>query len=272
MHGMRRVSAAHCAGPVREIRMRPRRRPAPRSPARQARPIRSTGSARSIDARCEAARPWLDRLSVFAFAVLWACAAAKLHVTWLSPDLLPVLAAGALAGYLLADLVAGGVHWIADRHFDPRTPVVGPLLIAPFRAHHEDPLSITRHDLFEVLGNNALVTLPAVTALLFVPLPGSAVSVFLVALGLVGTFAAVATNLFHAWAHAPNPPRLAAWLQRHHLVLTPREHARHHRAPYDEAYCVTSGWLNPLLDRTRLFARLDAAIARATRTHRTDAR
>lgn len=225
--------------------MRLRRLPAPRSPV---------GSA------------WLDRIAVVGFASVWSAAALRLALRDPSLDRLPAAAAGALAGYLLADLVAGLVHWLADRHFDPGTPVIGPLLIAPFRAHHDDPLSITRHDLFEVLGNNALITLPVTAALLLVPPPvDSALGVFAVALALVGTLAAVATNLFHAWAHAPRPPRIARWLQRHRLVLTPRQHARHHRGLHDQAYCVTSGWLNPLLDRTRFFARLDARLVRGER-------
>lgn len=265
---------------VREVRLRLRRRPAPRSPVVPAwglqpdprhvfgRPARTDHAhrphpaARGSDgsARDDPRKLWLDRISVVAFASVWTAAAAKLLAAEPSTELLPARAAGALAGYLLADFVAGLVHWLADRHFDPQTPVVGPLLIAPFRAHHDDPLSITHHDLCEVLGNNALVALPTAAALLWIPFPPTAFGAFLVGLGLAGTLAAVLTNLFHAWAHAPRPPRLARWLQRHRLVLTPSQHARHHRASHDQAYCVTSGWLNPLLDRTRFFARLDARL------------
>ncbi|MEZ4332778.1 MAG: fatty acid desaturase CarF family protein [Myxococcota bacterium] len=224
--------------------MRQRRRPAPRSPA---------GSA------------WLDRIAVLGFASVWSVAAVRL--AWRDPSLdrLPAAAVGVLAGYLLADFIAGLVHWLADRHFDPETPVIGPLLIAPFRAHHDDPLSITRHHLFEVLGNNALITLPVTAALLFFPPVDSALDAFAAALALVGTLASVATNLFHAWAHAQRPPWIARWLQRRRLVLTPRQHARHHRGLHDQAYCVTSGWLNPLLDRMRFFAWLDARLARSAR-------
>ncbi len=218
-------------------------------------------------------KPLIDRAAVLAFAALYALAALRFADPLLAaladapraPLLALAVLAGGLAGYLLADLVAGTVHWIADRHFDPATPGLGPMLIEPFRAHHDDPLSITRHDFFEVLGNNALVTIPAVIGLLFVPRPATALAHFGVALALSGTLAAVATNLFHAWAHAPQPPRLARWLQARGLVLTPARHALHHRGAHDRAYCVTSGWLNPLLDRTRLFARLDARLARGPR-------
>jgi ubiquitin-conjugating enzyme E2 variant len=51
------------------------------------------------------------------------------------------------------------------------------------------------------------------------------------------------------------------WLQRRRLVLTPAAHAVHHRAAHAGGYCVTTGWLNPLADRLRLFDRLDLAVA-----------
>lgn len=212
-----------------------------------------------------ARKAWIDRTSVVVFGGLgWLAFGHLRPALFESAFALPTLA-GVLAGYLLADFVAGTVHWIADRHFDPETPWIGPLLIEPFRAHHDDPLSIARHDFFEVLGNNALVAIPAALALCFVPLPESALGHFAIALALAGTFTAVATNLFHAWAHAPRPPRFARGLHAIGIVLTPARHALHHRGAHDRAYCVTSGWLNPLLDRTRFFARLDAWIARSSR-------
>ncbi len=214
---------------------------------------------------------WIDRISVLAFGGVWGYLLARFLEALFAPTsawttLAWTTLAGALAGYLFAELVAGTVHWIADRHFDPETPGIGPMLIEPFRAHHDDPLSITRHDFFEVLGNNSLVTLPVIVALAWVPQPESTLAHFAAALGLSGTLFAVATNLFHAWAHAPDPPRLARWLQALGLVLTPARHALHHRGGHDRAYCVTSGWLNPLLDRTRCFARLDAWITRSSRS------
>lgn len=210
---------------------------------------------------------WIDRTAVLAFGGAWSFASTRFSAALCEPSFAFSTLAGVVAGYLLADLVAGTVHWIADRHFDPATPGIGPMLIEPFRAHHDDPLSITRHDFFEVLGNNALVTIPAILALAWVPQPDSSLAHFAVALGLSGTFFAVATNLFHAWAHASEPPRLARGLHACGLVLTPARHARHHRGAHDRAYCVTSGWLNPLLDGARVFARIDAWIAGVPRPH-----
>jgi ubiquitin-conjugating enzyme E2 variant len=69
-----------------------------------------------------------------------------------------------------------------------------------------------------------------------------------------------ATNLLHRWAHDPNPPAVARALHRLGIVLTPARHANHHAPPYAAAYCVTSGWLNPLFERLRVWTRAEAVL------------
>ena len=231
--------------------------------------LRETDSGRAFTRK-------LDRASVWSFALLW-----LLAVLPRVPDLarsvpltegVLIFTIGPLLGYVLADFIAGAAHWFADRFFERDTPWIGPLLIAPFREHHVDPRSISRHDFYEVSGNNALATLPVVALLFFVPTDAglSARFFFVTIAGL--SLALVATNQFHGWAHAVEPPPIARWLQRKRLVLTPRAHARHHRS-HDRAYCVTSGWLNPALDRLRFFDGLERLIrfGRAEK-QRTDSR
>lgn len=211
-----------------------------------------------------------DRIAVAAFACLWISAVVRIAPDAVRPAVALALPAGLLAGYLLADLLAGAVHWLADRCFDPGTPVLGPLLIAPFRAHHDDPTSIAQHDVFEVAGNAALVSLPLAVALLALPRPNGFAATLLCVTALSFSAAAVATNVFHRWAHAASPPRVARRLQRLGLILTPMRHALHHRGEHDRAYCVTSGWLNPVLDRIGLFARLERLVGHvATETSAT---
>lgn len=207
-------------------------------------------------------KAFVDRLSVSLFAVSWVAAFAH-HAPFLletAPFLTVPL--GVLAGYLLADFLAGSVHWLADRYFDPETPILGPMLIAPFREHHVDPGSIGRHDFFEVSGNNALVTTPLVLLLFALPASHDFGSSLTCILGLSLTVALVATNQFHGWAHAATPPRFARVLHAFGLVLTPERHAVHHRSGFDRAYCVTSGWLNPLLDRAQFFHRIEKRFSR----------
>ncbi|MCA9504003.1 MAG: carotenoid synthesis regulator CarF [Myxococcales bacterium] len=209
----------------------------------------------------------LERLAVFVFAALWLMLLVRVTDRLVAEPKPILLLLALVAGHVAADAIAGAVHWLADRYFDPNTPVLGALLIEPFRAHHDDPLSIARHDFFEVSGNNALLVAPVVAALHGAAETG-ALGVLPLATGLSACLSLFATNLFHAWAHAPAPPRLARALQHAGLILRPAAHARHHRLDHDCAYCVTSGWLNPLFDRLRLFERLEHAIDRIPRARR----
>jgi len=63
------------------------------------------------------------------------------------------------------------------------------------------------------------------------------------------------------------PPAPVRALQRARLVLPPEHHALHHRESHDRAFCVTSGWLNPLLDGIGLFRALDRAVEQAGALH-----
>ena len=214
------------------------------------------------------AKAIVDRLSVALFGVCWIIALASHAPSLFTNDLRLSAPLGVLAGYLCADFLAGAVHWLADRYFDPTTRLLGPLLIAPFREHHVDPMSIARHDFFEVSGNNSLVTAPAALGLLALPRAHDFESSLVCVFGFAATLALVATNQFHGWAHAPSPPRFARVLHALGIILTPRRHAQHHHSNFDRAYCVTSGWLNPVLDGTRFFDRVERAICRLARVVR----
>ena len=52
------------------------------------------------------------------------------------------------------------------------------------------------------------------------------------------------------------------WLQRAGLILSPEHHAIHHAAPHDRHYCITVGWMNPMLDKLGFFRGLEAVVAR----------
>ena len=161
------------------------------------------------------------------------------------------------AGYLLADLLTGFVHWFCDTFFDETTPIIGPGLIAPFREHHRDPLLMTRHGFLELTGSSFRGLAPLLALLVW---GGAALPASVNAFALAVSAGAVATNLLHRWAHDPAAPAVARGLQRIGLVLTPERHARHHAPPYAAAYCVTTGWMNPLCERLKIWSRAEAVL------------
>lgn len=187
-------------------------------------------------------------------SVLWLVLAVRLAGAGTTSFRLGWLATGVALGYLAADFFSGLVHWFCDTFFEEDTPVVGRMLIEPFREHHRDPLAMTRHGLAEIAGNSCLAIAPllAAVALFGPPATGAALSLVAYTALLTFTVGAVITNQFHKWAHLPVAPRAVERLQRAGLVLRPAHHARHHRTQA-EAYCVATGWLNPLLDRIGFF-------------------
>lgn len=166
------------------------------------------------------------------------------------------LAIAALLGYLLADFLSGFVHFLGDSFGTETTPILGAAFIFPFRKHHRDPEDITKHGFIETNGHNCLVSLPMMMALVYAGMglaEHSAVAAFFFAIAyflIVGVFM---TNQFHKWAHMKKRPAFISWLQKYRLILSPTHHKIHHTAPFNRYYCITTGWLNLLLDKLKFF-------------------
>jgi ubiquitin-conjugating enzyme E2 variant len=172
------------------------------------------------------------------------------------------LALSVIGGFLLADFLSGVAHWCGDTVGDESIPFLGKNFVMPFRMHHIDPMDITRHDFIETNGNSSIVSVPAVVVLWFI-MPRAAGPLHYLCLMLaVAAFFVFCTNQFHKWAHAEAPPRVVVWLQRAGIILSPQHHAIHHAAPHDKYYCITVGWMNPLLTRIKFFRACEAVLAR----------
>jgi hypothetical protein len=175
-----------------------------------------------------------------------------------------VVAGGLLTASVLADLGSGLVHWFADTWGSQDWPIVGRALFAPFREHHRDPKAITRHGFIETNGASAAVALPLVgAAWLLQGLPTWWALYLGVVLAGTATLG-VLTNSIHRWAHSDRVPGLVAFMQRRGLILSPAVHDLHHVAPHTTHYCITHGWLNPLLSRVQFFRALERVISRVT--------
>jgi plasmanylethanolamine desaturase len=127
-----------------------------------------------------------------------------------------------LLAYTLADLLTGIYHFVTDRGWNVASQV------ALFQQHHDRPAQLGV-DLSPAIAG---IPLMALALLGWHP-------VFFLALGTSVTLAQVP----HYWAHHRGN-RLVRFLQRLHLLLPPRHHARHHHGEFDRNYCVLSGWNN----------------------------
>ncbi|RNF15422.1 ubiquitin-conjugating enzyme variant Kua like proteinue [Trypanosoma conorhini] len=162
-----------------------------------------------------------------------------------------------LCAMTLADFISGLAHWGLDTWGTPDTLIFGNF-IRSFREHHVDQVAMTKHDFIET---NADTTLPLIPLLLLqrycLSRPNThgkyeynihngnvGGHVFLLTL----TIFVALTNEVHKWSHMAKPPAVVRFLMSCHVILTPRGHRKHHTGNYDQSYCITTGWMNGILD------------------------
>lgn len=203
-------------------------------------------------------------IAFFSVEALMALRLARVAPAWW---LAPVGVVAFVASALLADLISALVHWGCDTWGSIETPVLGRVFIRQFREHHVDPEEINRHDFVETNGTNAaLALLPLwVTWSLPFDLAHPTVVSWGVQIGGMGTALFVTlTSQAHKWAHLPSVPSIVAALQRRGVLLSREHHDVHHVSPHQHNYAITGGWVDPLLERLRLFRRLERTITRLT--------
>lgn len=207
----------------------------------------------------------LEHLMTYGFPLL--CAAnlylAARELGWLGVAV--VIVVGVPVAWVLADFVSGLVHWFADTYGADDTPLFGPWLIKPFRQHHQYARDICTHNLVLTIGNSCTAAAPLQAGILYLLLSDEEVSVTKAVLAFVFNLfaiAMVATNVLHKWAHAEQTNSVISRLQRSRVFLSPAHHHLHHTKPFDSHYCITNGWLNPLLERIRFFRRLDSVLCK----------
>ncbi|MDZ4727886.1 MAG: fatty acid desaturase CarF family protein [Leptospira sp.] len=159
-----------------------------------------------------------------------------------------------LFGYLGADFFSGLVHFLGDTFGTENTPILGQSFIKPFREHHVDPKGMTKHDFVETSGNNCIVSLPFMMLIYHTIEISTQLSNYFLFTGFIFLMISVfITNQIHKWAHLDHPGKIILFLQKSNLILSPNHHQVHHTAPYNKYYCITVGWLNPILSKIHFF-------------------
>ncbi|CAF2674101.1 unnamed protein product [Rotaria sp. Silwood2] len=175
----------------------------------------------------------------------------------------------ALLGILTADLASGIVHWSADTWGSVDMPFIGRNFLRPFREHHIDPTSITRHDFIETNGDNFAVTVPYLLYMTYKFTYWNDTDIrriynFEVYMFLLAIFVSM-TNQFHKWSHTYfGLPSYIVFLQRYHIILPRKHHRLHHVVPHDTYFCITTGWLNWPLEMIQFWSRLESIVEKYT--------
>uniref|UniRef100_A0A1L8DSG0 Putative ubiquitin-conjugating enzyme e2 variant n=2 Tax=Nyssomyia neivai TaxID=330878 RepID=A0A1L8DSG0_9DIPT len=180
-----------------------------------------------------------------------------------------IVIVAALCGILTADFGSGMVHWAADTWGSVELPIIGKNFLRPFREHHIDPTSITRHDFIETNGDNFMIAIPILGKLAYNFLARTQAEIqqdfaFSAYLFLCSIFVAM-TNQIHKWSHTYwGLPRWVILLQDYHIMLPRRHHRIHHVAPHETYFCITTGWLNWPLEKIRFWTCLENIIEYTT--------
>lgn len=152
---------------------------------------------------------------------------------------------------LAADFISGLFHWLEDSYGNPNWPIVGKWITQANDLHHREPRAFLEKNWFQsadvgLLAGALVLGIAAIFGWLTWQL------VLILAL-------LVNANEFHKWSHRTRKenPAIVLRLQRWGLLQTPRHHGRHHQGRKDSHYCIVTAYLNPWLDRSGFWRRLE---------------
>jgi TMEM189-like protein len=156
--------------------------------------------------------------------------------------------------WLVTDFISGFVHWLEDSYGHPHMPLVGRYITKPDLRHHYRPRQFVTNSWL----SSAQMLLVLCSAALFVAFALGRLSPMV----YFGAVLGMNANQIHKWCH--RTPRengaLIVALQRMRLVQTPQQHHQHHLGSKDAAYCVLTGFLNPVLDRCQFWRALERMV------------
>ncbi|CAK9053481.1 unnamed protein product [Durusdinium trenchii] len=197
--------------------------------------------------------------SMFVLLSLGLAKVALLSGSCAAPQVL-LYACAVVAGVEFADFGTGVYHFSVDNYGSAQTPIVGSQIEA-FQGHHEEPWTITYRDFCNNCFPTCIATMPFLLGFeLFCPSP-------VVLLWAIVACAGIAfCQEFHKWSHTLRSQchPVINWLQDRGILVHRSAHLRHHKPPFETNYCIVTGHMNPILDRSGFFTHLAALITRIT--------
>ena len=180
-------------------------------------------------------------LLLFALCAYWACDLAATYGA-------AVTVICFLLNFLAYDLYSGILHLCLDHPENIDVPIMGQPCLE-FQWHHHIPEDIVVKGLFEACADLNLVG----CLLLSIQYFGvSGMGADKLVLGCAGMKAMIAQ--FGQYSHRASHTRLAdrppfaKWCQNQGLMITVKDHHKHHTAPHDTEFCLI-GVCNPIMNR-----------------------
>jgi len=148
------------------------------------------------------------------------------------------------------DLHSGVLHVVFDHPDNVNLPLIGQACLE-FQWHHSIPDDLVRKDFVDVCGDLNIVIgllIGIQLCLLDIHNPVSLV------LGGCKITMAYFGQFSHksAHTHSTHQPAIAKTLQKAGIMVSNKDHASHHKEPYDEDFCLI-GLCNPIIDGLRIY-------------------
>lgn len=162
-----------------------------------------------------------------------------------------------IACVVAADFLTGLVHWWEDTYGLPTWPLIGKAVIEPNIEHHKSPSVMA--SMGNLVSRNlqpALLAIASCVAFHFFGVASWPV--------ILTSILAACGNEIHCWTHRKHTSRIVRLLQDMALVITPQQHAKHHKPPYNTHFCTITNLVNPVLELLRFWSVLELLIAHLT--------
>lgn len=169
------------------------------------------------------------------------------------------------AGYILATLATGALHFIFDNYFSEKTPILG-FIVDEFRKHHTDPGKIAREDNLQCLNTTFLSANLILPLVLFFSVKFNMGSI-LINFFLSSTIFMSITNLVHRQNHLKDINNIPYWhkfMYKHGIFQSPQQHQVHHTAPHNKSFCILSDVFNPFLNEKDFWRKITIVVKKIT--------
>ena len=156
---------------------------------------------------------------------------------------------------LLADFIAGIIHWWEDAYGNPNWRYLGKSIVQPNLEHHQYPRKFLKNSFWSRVKISVI--------------SGVFICVILYTFSFInlivwsGIMLASLGNEFHAMAHRTDNEngKVVVALQKIGLIQSRKMHGQHHKSPYNINYCIMTNYLNPILNTIHFWTILEKTIS-----------
>lgn len=143
-----------------------------------------------------------------------------------------------LPTFLIADLLSGFYHILADNYFGKVEPFAS--LSIDSREHHKEPAMIIKSPIKEHFKEAIFYNIPLYITVFITYFTYPNISLFIWLICIFGTLPQLTHKLSHMRSHHIHLPTYITFLQDHNIILHPNIHNTHH-SHYDRNFPVLNG-------------------------------